>query len=674
MLSMKTWATSHYDILHLLTTAPTAVSCAQLTKLITFSSHCYQNMSARTPTRAALRQGNGFASRQWTAAQMAAGLHRKVAHGDSDRMAVEWVNSHTPPHSARALTRNSLQRMYATLPASLRHPATSSEGQLLEHIHSYQSAQRERQNSGLSLLTSVEEALLVDWIVRQYNMNAPASPDEVRSRARELIEQRSHERYDCSLKGWYQSFLQRQPGLSVRIAENMPKSRLNAEQKHANITQFFSLLRKWRQLNKSQIYAADETGVTEDGSRKQKVVVPRGVNRVYRSTFGFYEHVSILHIGNAAGDSLPPVWIFKGVAHDAELAEDFAQFCGDSVYGSQRNGYFTNDHFLNVLRHFVRYATSTRPLLLIMDGASSHINEESLQYATANEINILLLPAHTTHLLQVADVAVFRPFKNFWRHECERVRAAKRRTCAPGEMGVKRSDILPAALAAWTHATTTENVISGFRATGIYPFKPLAYLKSGTKHNKSTSLTSLPPLLSPSLALTDPRTPILAQLGRSPALADPPPPPTTPREATKKRVRRTLDTSAGVLLTGAATMQLLREAKEAAEQEERAKKQKVVDRQVKRVEKERVSAEKKAARLVKRAARVAEAAVKAAAKEEKKRKRTEARHEAEAADEDKENVNPNVSAVVRAAPEPARYVCTVVKQRGGALLRMRKSV
>lgn len=602
---------------------------------------------------------------------MAAGLHRKVAHGDSDREAVEHVNSRTLSNDTHCLTRSSLQRMFATLPASLRHPTTSSEGQLLEHVHTHQLEQRQQQNSGLTLLSAVEEALLVDWIVRQYNMNAPASPEEVKDRARGLIGERKGEECEQSLRGWYPAFLRRHSGLSIRIPENMPKSRLNAEQKQRNIVHFFSLLRQWKKLKKEQIYAADETGLTEDCSRAQKAIVPKGCGRVYRNSFGFYEHVSILHIGNAEGNSLPPVWIFKGAAHDAELADDFARFCGDSVYGTQKNGYFTAAHFLSVLQHFVRHAVCTRPLLLIMDGASSHIDEESLEYAKNNDVNILLLPAHTTHLLQVADVAVFRPFKAHWKRECERVRMAKRRTCAPGEIGVKRSDILPAALAAWNCATSPENVISGFRRTGIYPFNPLAYLKTAASHNKPTSLTSLPPLLSPLLAQNDlPHAPILAQLAHSPSLADPPPPQPKPAESGKRRVRRTLDTSAGVLLTGDATIALLRAAKEAEEAEAKAKKQRVDDRLAKKAENEKVAAEKKAAWVVVKAARVAAAAAKVTAKEEKKRKRAEAGEEAP---EDKENVSPNVSAAVIEAPKPARYVCSVVQRRKRVLLRMRRS-
>lgn len=153
------------------------------------------------------------------------------------------------------------------------------------------------------------------------------------------------------------------------------------------------------------------------------------------------------------------MWIFKGAAHDADWAADFALFCGDAVYGAQKNGYFAADHTLNVLQHFVRHAVATRPLLLILNGASSHVGEKMLQYAKANSIHILCLPSHTTHLLQVADVAVFHPFKAYWRAEFNRIRALKRRTYAPGDTGVKRSDILPAAMAAWTHATTAVAVL-----------------------------------------------------------------------------------------------------------------------------------------------------------------------------------------------------------------------
>ena len=77
---------------------------------------------------------------------------------------------------------------------------------------------------------------------------------------------------------------------------------------------------------------------------------------------------------------------------------------------------------------------------------------------------------------------------------------------------------------------------------------------------------------------------------------------------------------------------------------------------------------------VRRAQKVAEKAAAAAAKPHEAEKRK--RRMAEAAEEessDKENVSPNVSAVVRAATRPTRYVCTDTQQGERVVLRMRKS-
>ena len=57
------------------------------------------------------------------------------------------------------------------------------------------------------------------------------------------------------------------------------------------------------------------------------------------------------------------------------------------------------------------------PKLLIFDGHSSHISVELVQEARANNVHLLCLPAHTTHLLQPLDVAVFSTVKREWREQ-----------------------------------------------------------------------------------------------------------------------------------------------------------------------------------------------------------------------------------------------------------------
>ncbi len=55
-----------------------------------------------------------------------------------------------------------------------------------------------------------------------------------------------------------------------------------------------------------------------------------------------------------------------------------------------------------------------RPLLLIMDGYTSHISLEIIHLLKNNSIICLILPPHTSHGLQPLDVVLFNSVKNDW--------------------------------------------------------------------------------------------------------------------------------------------------------------------------------------------------------------------------------------------------------------------
>ncbi len=67
--------------------------------------------------------------------------------------------------------------------------------------------------------------------------------------------------------------------------------------------------------------------------------------------------------------------------------------------------------FLKWLRHFIRYAPEERPLILIMDQHETHVSKDVIMFCRGNKIELLCLPAHTTHILQPLDIAVFNPLK-----------------------------------------------------------------------------------------------------------------------------------------------------------------------------------------------------------------------------------------------------------------------
>ncbi len=63
----------------------------------------------------------------------------------------------------------------------------------------------------------------------------------------------------------------------------------------------------------------------------------------------------------------------------------------------------------------VRYLIETGPVVLFMDGHASHLGLKVIQKARKNNIHLIAVPAHTTHITQTLDVGLFGPMKLQWR-------------------------------------------------------------------------------------------------------------------------------------------------------------------------------------------------------------------------------------------------------------------
>ena len=59
--------------------------------------------------------------------------------------------------------------------------------------------------------------------------------------------------------------------------------------------------------------------------------------------------------------------------------------------------------------------TPSIPCLFIISEHTSHFEPSALDLCVVSNIQILCLPAHTSHLLQVADQTVILPCKNDWK-------------------------------------------------------------------------------------------------------------------------------------------------------------------------------------------------------------------------------------------------------------------
>ena len=137
---------------------------------------------------------------------------------------------------------------------------------------------------------------------------------------------------------------------------------------------YFSMLKdtlmKHDLLNSpSQLYNVDETGMPLD-HRPPKVVTTRGQKKVRSRMSGNKSQITVIACVSAVGHVIPPFVIFdaKGLNYQWTIGEVVG-----TRYGLSSNGWVDTILFKTWLKdHLLKYAVGSRPLLLILDGHSTH--------------------------------------------------------------------------------------------------------------------------------------------------------------------------------------------------------------------------------------------------------------------------------------------------------------
>ena len=137
-----------------------------------------------------------------------------------------------------------------------------------------------------------------------------------------------------------------------------------------------------------------------------------------------------------------------------------------TTYGLSDNGWINTELFEAWMsEHFLQHAVSARPLLLLLDGHSTHYQPQLLRLAKENE-----------HEAQPLDCGAFGPLKAHWSHVCHAY-LQQNPDCiiTPFQFSSLFSQ-------AWSAAVSPANIIAGFRTCGVYPFNPSAI--SATPHTE----------------------------------------------------------------------------------------------------------------------------------------------------------------------------------------------
>lgn len=287
-------------------------------------------------------------------------------------------------------------------------------------------------------LSKEQEGTLRDHLIHMARIGHGISKKDVPLLIKEILDRAEVEKPDeycvnnrcfpnnIPSNGWVYRFFNRNPELSLRVPENLSHKRANINKDQ--ILKWFEDLSKFlyeehgieaadffTENNAHRIFNLDETGFPLAGTNgKLRVITTRGVKNVYKLVPDTKEQVSVLGCTSAAGDFAKPLVIFPGVRprfnfHGVQ-PEDY-------YVGTSQNGWMSADCFFGWMANLFYPSICDAvefPILVFMDGHTSHINIAISSFCRENNIILYCFPPHASHVLQPLDVAVYGPLKKHW--------------------------------------------------------------------------------------------------------------------------------------------------------------------------------------------------------------------------------------------------------------------
>ncbi|CAK1599673.1 unnamed protein product [Parnassius mnemosyne] len=216
--------------------------------------------------------------------------------------------------------------------------------------------------------------------------------------------------------------MERHEDLSLRKSQKLSPARAQKLNKFV-VDDYFKKLKEIMeklavQDKPAHIYNIDEKACQLMLHKSSLVLAQKGVKRVHTLASEHAENVTIVSCGNANGNTIPPMILFKGKRLKPEWEYNLPP---GSLVAMTPKGSMNSETFVKWIHHFAKFKTPG-PCLLIFDGASSHLDYNIVDVADKHDITLLCLPSNTTHELQPMDKAVFRAFEHYWDQELQKFR------------------------------------------------------------------------------------------------------------------------------------------------------------------------------------------------------------------------------------------------------------
>ncbi|XP_045166969.2 uncharacterized protein LOC123530264 [Mercenaria mercenaria] len=214
---------------------------------------------------------------------------------------------------------------------------------------------------------------------------------------------------------WLRNFLKRHKEVSLRKPHGL--SRVRSKVTNEQINEFYKLLdetlQKLRIKNDpTKIFSFDETGLHPKCLVGRKIIITKSSKHLYQPTVSISGGHITLQLAISAADNTAdkaPLVIYSKYL----LRNNFTEVIPEEWrFATSESRYINSELFLSWFQEsFVKQCGRALPICVVMNNHVTHLNKELIDFAKKEHIDMICVPANSTHLLQPLDVGYYHLLK-----------------------------------------------------------------------------------------------------------------------------------------------------------------------------------------------------------------------------------------------------------------------
>ncbi|XP_036151114.1 uncharacterized protein LOC105833505 [Monomorium pharaonis] len=327
-----------------------------------------------------------------------------------------------------------------------------------------------------TVLSKNEEDDIVNWVLYRAERGMPVTKTELLDSVQKfvtLLQKKTPFKENRPSRHWYEGFRKRHPQLTMRKPQHLSLNRATVSKE--DLQEWFSDQKKYLkeknllEISSTRVFNCDETNIILCPD-SEKVLIEVGSRSVYTITDAGKESLTVLFMYAANGVRAPPMlmYAYKGDV-PKKIVENTPKSWG---IGISENGWMTTETFYEYITNvFYPWLISEKvefPVVIFLDNHSSHINIPLVRFCRDKKIELIGLFPNSTHIMQPLDISFFHPFKQAWK------KAVPKWKNQQNVMRLKKEDFPIVLKFTLDNMEEKKAVISGFKASGLWPFNPHA--------------------------------------------------------------------------------------------------------------------------------------------------------------------------------------------------------